>query len=129
MGVIKAILLVGLGGAMGSVSRYAVSSWVQTAWGGGFPLGTFTVNVLGCFFAGVLAALLTLISDFREEVRLLFMVGVLGGFTTFSAFAWESALLFESAQTLRAIASIILNNACGILVAWAGFVGARALFF
>lgn len=124
---IKVLLLVGLGGAFGSVLRYGVSTGVQTGLGLSFPLGTLLVNFAGCLLAGAVAALLAMMHDFREEFRLLLMVGVLGGFTTFSAFAWESVLLMESGSVFRGLLNVALNNVLGLLAAWAGFASVRAL--
>ena len=86
-------LLIAAGGAFGSVLRYAVQGWVQRAANGSFPVGTLTVNVLGCMFVGFLAALLTGPVLIREEYRLGLTVGILGGFTTFSTFGLETFVL------------------------------------
>ena len=85
----KAILLVGTGGFIGSVLRHWFSAWVFRAldkpW---FPFGTLAVNVVGCFAIGLLGGIAEQRRFFDYEIRLLIFVGILGGFTTFSAFAY-----------------------------------------
>lgn len=90
------VLLVALGGAAGSSARYLVSAWcAQTAGTQRFPLGTFVVNVLGCLLAGVLASCAGRLPWPDAGTRLLLMTGLLGGFTTFSAFGLETAQLLR----------------------------------
>lgn len=94
-----AMLLVAAGGALGSVARYKLSGLVlhhTPDWR--FPLGTFVVNVLGCFAAGLLAALAERHHLFTPETRLLVFTGVLGGFTTFSAFGLETVHLLKRGE-------------------------------
>jgi CrcB protein len=113
------ILAVALGGALGSVARYlfikAFSQWLGPA----FPWGTLAVNVLGCFAAGALYALLVERMDAANEWRGLVLVGFLGGFTTFSAFSVETLRLMESSAGIAALlnvaASVVLClTACGL---------------
>ena len=116
------ILLVGAGGFVGSVLRYALSSWVQQSargsllpYGTGslFPYGTLAVNVLGCFAIGILVQLAER-SAIDAEVRLLLATGLLGGFTTFSAFGNETLdLLREDARSLAA-ANVLANVLLGL---------------
>ena len=82
------ILMIALGGAAGSVSRYGLGMLVQRAAHGAFPIGTLTVNLVGCFIAGVAAKVL-MGSQVNPDVRALVIVGFCGGFTTFSAFSLE----------------------------------------
>ncbi|MFJ5486868.1 CrcB family protein [Hansschlegelia beijingensis] len=83
------VLLVALGGALGSVARYLVNIASSRVFGMGFPWGTLTVNVVGGFAMGLLAALLALKGG-SQEMRVFLMTGVLGGFTTFSAFSLDA---------------------------------------
>ena len=109
----KALLLVARGGAIGSVARYKLSGLVlhhTIDWR--FPAGTFAVNVLGCLAAGILAGLAEKHHMFSADVRLLLFTGILGGFTTFSAFGIETFRLLEETRYLAA-----LGNAGGSLVA------------
>lgn len=88
-----------LGAALGGVARYIVATAVSARYGGRFPLGTFLINVTGSFGIGLLMTILTERSTPHPYWRLLLVVGVLGGYTTFSSFEWET---FFAAQTGRA---------------------------
>jgi fluoride exporter len=99
-------LLIGLGGAVGSVLRYWLSGLVQSGAGvTAFPLGTLAVNVAGCFAIGVLAELAGSRAFFDPDIRGLVMVGLIGGFTTFSTFAYETL----EATPLVAVANVLLS--------------------
>ena len=100
---IHALLLVAAGGAVGSTARYLLSVWsMQAAGMPKFPLGTFAVNLIGCLLAGVLAGLAERHAWLDADTRLLLMVGLLGGFTTFSAFGLETAQLLRRGDWLVA---------------------------
>ena len=109
------LLWVGLGGAVGSASRYALALLVQRTSGSLFPLGTLTVNVLGCLAIGFLSARFEAVM-IAPRYRLALLVGALGGFTTFSTFSLETMQLFEARQALRAgvniVGSVLLCLAC-----------------
>ena len=123
----KAILLVALGGAIGSVARYKLSGLVlhhTIDWR--FPAGTFTVNVLGCLVAGVLAGLAQKHSMFSADTRLLLFTGLLGGFTTFSAFGLETMTLLKRGDIAIASANVLLSVAAGLAALWLG-LGLAAL--
>lgn len=118
----KGILLVALGGAVGSVARYKLSGYVlhhTLDWR--FPAGTFAVNVIGCLIAGVLAGLAGKHELFTPEARLLLFTGLLGGFTTFSAFGLETVLLLKRGEFLIAGSNILISVAAGLLALWLGF--------
>jgi CrcB protein len=122
-------LLVGLGGALGSISRYYASSLLLNLTGKHFPYGTLFVNVAGCFLMGLLAIFLD--SQFKEhlsELRLFAAVGILGGFTTFSAFSLESLQLWQSSHYGIAFINIILNLAICLLSVWLGQLVGKHLF-
>jgi fluoride exporter len=114
-------LLIAGGGALGSVFRYALHTSVQRVWGGNFPLGTLTVNLIGCLLIGVLAALFAGPIQLREEYGIGLGVGLLGGFTTFSTFGLESFLLMNAGQFALAILNILLSCGIGLLAVWLGF--------
>lgn len=117
----KGMLLVALGGALGSMARYGLSGWVlQHTIGWKFPAGTFAVNVLGCLLAGVLAGLAEKHQLLSAEARLLLLTGVLGGFTTFSAFGVETLFLLRRGDLLIAGANVVLSVAAGLLALWFG---------
>jgi fluoride exporter len=117
----KALLLVALGGAIGSVARYSLSGLVlrhTIDWR--FPAGTFAVNVLGCLAAGALAGLAEKHGMFSPEARLLLFTGLLGGFTTFSAFGLETMHLMKRGEFGVAAANVLLSVAIGLLALWIG---------
>ncbi|MCC6682475.1 MAG: fluoride efflux transporter CrcB [Phycisphaeraceae bacterium] len=132
------LLLIGLGGAGGSVMRYLVGGWMQKLGDGGiaklipgvgvFPLGTLTVNVTGCFLIGLLNVALLGPFTVREEFRIALLVGVLGGFTTFSTYGWETLSLTNDGQWLAAVSNFMLNNVLGFAAAWLGYRLAVAWF-
>jgi CrcB protein len=112
----KAMLLVALGGAVGSVARFKMSGYVlhhTVDWR--FPAGTFAVNVLGCLAAGILAGLAEKHELFSADVRLLLFTGFLGGFTTFSAFGLETMYLLRRGDVAIAGANIVLSVVAGLL--------------
>ena len=117
----KAILLVALGGAIGSVARFKLSGLVlHHAIDWRFPAGTFAVNVIGCLIAGILAALAERHSFFDADMRLLLFTGLLGGFTTFSAFGLETVHLLKRGDVGVALANVLLSVACGLAALWLG---------
>ena len=117
----KAMLLVALGGAFGSVARFKLSGLMlhhTIDWR--FPAGTFTVNVVGCLIAGVLAALAEKHDFFQADLRLLLFTGFLGGFTTFSAFGLETMYLLKRGDITIAAANVLLSVALGLAALWIG---------
>lgn len=125
---LQAILAVAVGGAVGSVLRYAVGFTFLQRFGPGFPWGTLVINVSGSFVIGVVAEMSTTRAlGISPMLRLLLMTGVLGGYTTFSTFSLDTTTLFgERAQAL-AIGYALGSVALGILAAYAGIILARAL--
>jgi CrcB protein len=113
-------LLVFLGGGIGSVCRYAMATTLQKNFPGPFPVGTFFVNLLGCFVIGVVGALGLERAAISPEARTFIMVGILGGFTTFSSFAWESLGLLTVRDLLRASLYVGGSVFCGLLGAFLG---------
>ena len=111
------LLMVFVGGGLGSMARYAISTATKGLMP--FPLGTLTVNVIGSFLMGLLVTFL-IGKSFSESARLMLAVGFLGGFTTFSSFSLETLMLFEKGQTLAAASNVILNLALGLPAAALG---------
>lgn len=115
------ILLVGLGGALGAIARNKLSGFVlhhSTDWR--FPLGTLLVNVLGCLLAGVLAGAIERHGLFSPDTRLFLFTGILGGFTTFSAFGVETVFLLRRGEVIVALGYVVLSVLCGVAALWFG---------
>lgn len=116
------LVIVAVGGALGSVARYLLSGLVlhhTVDWR--FPLGTFLVNVLGCLVIGVLASLAVKDDFFSSEARLFLFTGIIGGFTTFSAFGLETFYLLRRAEFLVAGSYVLLSIVVGLFALWVGF--------
>ena len=119
---LKQILIVALGGALGSVARYKVGGVIlHHTEGWNFPASTFAVNLIGCFIIGLLAALVEHHDLFSPTVRLLLFTGVLGGFTTFSAFGYESIFLMRRNLFAVAASYVSLSVVVGLAAVLAGF--------
>ncbi len=119
------ILLIALGGVIGTLMRYGISSHSLFASSGVFPWGTLVVNLLGCFVIGLLWAALP--SSISPSIRNMLLIGILGSFTTFSSFALEGIRLFESGHTGSAVAYILVSNLAGLLLAFGGVVLGKQL--
>ncbi len=110
----KEYLLVGVGGMVGSMTRYLSGSYFM-AWfpAARFPWGTFFINVLGCLLIGIVAGLIERMTNFNAEIRLAVITGFLGGFTTFSAFGIETVSLMKNGFPFLgctyAISSVVLG--------------------
>jgi CrcB protein len=115
------VLLVGIGGFVGSVLRYWLSGVAQAAApGSSFPVGTLVVNVVGCVAIGVLSELAEARGFLTPERRALLVVGLLGGFTTFSAFANESVNALRDGARTIALANVLLSVGACLAAVWAG---------
>ena len=104
------------------MARHAVSSIIFRAFGGNFPFGTITVNALGCFLIGFLAGLEVTKLHFSLNAKLFLIVGILGGFTTFSAFILETANLIKSGETLLALANVFASVFLGFFIFQCGVI-------
>jgi CrcB protein len=122
------ILLVGLGGFAGAAARYVFSGWVlHHALSAKFPWSTFVVNVLGCLAIGVLSGLAERFEWFTPPMRLLLLTGLLGGFTTFSAFGLETVYLVRRGEILVAAAYALSSVLVCVTAVWLGLRAAELL--
>ena len=120
------ILLVGIGGFFGAVMRYLVTSWMQDLFRTlSLPSGTLTVNITGCLLIGVLAGLSENRNLLGPETRALLLIGVLGGFTTFSAFSYETVELLRDGESMAAFSNVALQVCLGLAAVWAGYSAAQ----
>jgi CrcB protein len=115
----RIILFVGLGSFIGGIARYLLSQLIQNKAVTAFPYGTLSVNVLGCFFIGLVYSLPER-WGLSNEWRLFLMTGILGGFTTFSAFSLESIALMRGGQMGPALVYVASSVVFGLLATWAG---------
>ncbi len=121
-------LIVFVGAGIGGVCRYLISPALHklfSSWT--FPIGTFGVNMLGCFLIGLLGQLAETKGLFQGDTRLFLFVGVLGGFTTFSSFGFETFQLLRDGEFLAAAVNAVLQVALGLFCVWLGWVLARLL--
>jgi len=115
-------LLVGAGGFLGSGLRYAVVELMRRVFPySDFPYGTVTVNIVGCFLIGYMATALELRELSEPAFKLLLLAGLLGGFTTFSAFSYENLWLVQNSRVGLAALNVAVQVGAGFLAAWAGF--------
>ena len=114
------LLAVAIGGALGALARFGVSTAVAAAFGTRFPLGTLVVNVAGSFAMGWLFALFAGRMDISPELRLLVTTGLLGAFTTFSTFSVETLVLLQADRWVAGAANVLLSVALCLGAAWLG---------
>lgn len=120
-----AIAVIGAGGAFGSIARYLVSTWFLQRFGPSFPWGTFTINVTGSFLIGIVLQLALPRAGFSPYLRVFLATGVLGGYTTFSTYAFEALTLTSESLYLRALLYTFGSVFAGVVAAYAGVVLAR----
>jgi fluoride exporter len=122
--IFKNILFVGLGGGLGSIARFLCQKYMSEFYPHPFPLGTFLVNILGCFLIGVFYALSEKGNILTPELRLFLTTGICGGFTTFSSFAYENVTLLKTGDFLY----FGLYTAGSVVLGIAATFGGIALF-
>jgi CrcB protein len=122
------LLLVGLGGFAGAVARYALGGWIlHHTLQEKFPWSTFTVNVLGCLLMGVVSGWIERLDWFTPAVRLLLLTGLLGGFTTFSAFGLETVHLLRRGEPWIALAYALSSVIVCVAAVWLGMKAVELL--
>jgi CrcB protein len=121
------VLWVALGGAIGASARYLVGVLAVRLLGHGFPWGTLSVNILGSLIMGVLIEAMALKFDTTQNMRAFLAVGILGGFTTFSAFSLDAVVLFERKELVLSAVYVAASVCLSIGALFAGLWGARSL--
>jgi fluoride exporter len=122
---VRELLIIAAAGAVGTVSRYVLSTWAQRLTGAEFPFGTLAVNVVGCFLFGLLMEIALVGSLLPRAWTIALSVGFLGAFTTFSTFGYDTLRRLEAGDFLPALSNVTLSVILGLAATWLGFVAAR----
>jgi fluoride exporter len=121
------LLLIGLAGFVGTLSRYWLSGVVARRYGETFPLGTLVVNLSGCFVVGLLYYLLQERFVVNPTARTIVLIGFLGGFTTFSSLGLQTFTLLQDGEFALAILNLTVSNFVGLFLVWIGYTLARII--
>jgi CrcB protein len=121
------ILLVGVGGFVGTLFRYWLSGVIARRYGETFPLGTLVVNAIGCFIIGFLFYSFYDRSLTTPTARTVVLIGVIGGFTTFSSYGLQTFTLLRDGELFLALVNVVASNALGLALVWLGYVLAKAI--
>ena len=117
----KQMLLVGFGGFLGTIARFQLGKWLTAYTATArFPWSTFSINLIGCLTIGLLAGLVEKRDLFSSDVKPFLFIGVLGGFTTFSAFGYEAVNLLRRSEPTMAALYVSLSVLCGLTAVWLG---------
>lgn len=118
----RTIILIGIGGLFGSISRYLTASFFTRVFPSAFPYGTFIVNIVGCLLIGVFYGLSERYNWFTPDLRIFLATGFCGGFTTFSSFAYENIHLLQTSQYLTFTLYSFGSFAVGLLATFCGII-------
>ena len=121
------ILLIGVAGLAGTLARYWLSGWADSRWGSTFPIGTLIVNLVGCLAIGFLFHATQEKYLIDPVIRTAILVGILGGFTTFSSFAVQTFNLMRDGEFFLAGVNLVVSNVAGLILVWAGYSVSRSL--
>jgi CrcB protein len=125
--IMTKILIIGAGGFVGAIARYVVAYYIGQKWGRNFPLGTFLVNISGCFLIGFLMPILTEKVLTNPQWRLFLVVGFLGAYTTFSSFEYETSSLITDGEWVAAMLNVFLSVVVGFGALKIGEIIAKAI--
>ena len=120
-------LMVGIGGAVGSVLRFWIGSYVGGRLGSRFPYGTFVVNITGSFLIGMILTILAEKTQWSDNWRYLIPIGLIGGYTTFSAFEYETFRVFQDGELLIAGLNVVGSVVIGFFSVWLGVIAGRTI--
>jgi fluoride exporter len=123
----RTILIVGIGGFIGSVLRYLGQLAAGKIFSPSFPMGTFLINILGCFFIGIVFAMSEKGNLLTAEMRLFLAVGFCGGFTTFSTFASDNLMMLKDNSVGLLLLNVLGSVVLGILAVYLGIVFIRSI--
>ena len=121
------LFLIGLAGFVGTLGRYGLSGVIAKRYGDTFPLGTLAVNLIGCFLVGLLFYLMRERFLVNQNVRTIILIGLLGGFTTFSSLGLQTFTLLQDGEVGLAAVNLGASNFIGLLMVWAGYTLAKVL--
>jgi len=125
--MIKTLMFIAVGGAFGAMMRFLSQAMIHEYFGRGFPLGTLFVNVTGSFLMGLFSIFLVEKFNLSAEWHLAILVGVLGSFTTFSAFSIETLVLLEQGDLFKAMSNVLLSVVLCVCAVWLGAYFAKQL--
>jgi fluoride exporter len=120
-------VIVGIGGCIGSIARFWVGSYIGATMGTRFPYGTFVINISGSFLIGLSVTLLTAKANLSPNWRYFIPVGLIGGYTTFSTFEFETLRSVQEGLFVNASLNVVLSVLLGFIAVWAGVVAGRAV--
>ena len=118
--MIKAMILAGCGGFVGTCGRYLIGKWASGMFHGSFPMGTFLVNVIGCFIIGLFFGLLEKAHVMTPGENVLLITGFCGGLTTFSSFSHDAFAMIQKGEWIKFILYVVPSVALGLLFVWLG---------
>ncbi len=121
------ILIIGMGGFIGAILRYLLSGWTHRIAGASFPYGTLAVNVLGSFLLGFFLIIAEGRFIVTPQIRNLIAIGLLGAFTTYSTFSFETIMLLREMMYFQALLNMALNLILGLIAVWLGITLARLI--
>jgi fluoride exporter len=122
----KELLIVGCGGFVGAIMRYLAAGWAQKLTSGPFPLGTLTVNSIGSLVIGIVAGL-TQKAVVSPDIRMFVSIGLLGAFTTFSTFSFETMMLLRSGSYGEAVLNVMVSLLLGLVLVYLGYIAGQAI--